>query len=570
MASASSHRKALWFALCHVLLFVSSTVTAQDERYAPFYANADIFLKAIGEAAERPSAESDRHRVTGITVPHHLLAADLMALGFTYVSNRQYDRVILLTPDHFKRSKAPFATSRAGFDTVLGAVDVDSDGIERLAVDAALVEVSDVLAKEHGLRSLLPFVKHYLPTAEIVPIAISLDATIEDWERLVELMRLMVTERTLIVQSTDFSHYLPHSEAVKRDQEVLNILSSGSAEAVARLLPVEHLDSIGSQYVHMRLQRLVWNALPVVVANKNSQAYTTVEVAETTSYVVQVFHRAQEGKPVLDDIANQNVYYFAGDTLFGRNLTYLLADPRVAEVARTEILGITRFRPIVLNLEGVILDNVPDAMRLSTMTMPARLAIGWLHSLGVVAVSLANNHTFDMGPTAFAEMEDMLEELEIQALRQGETADIGPFRLTALTDFKNARSSEVDLVSSKLLDTLFDAANDPPLFAFVHWGREGEIEAAPREDQLSHALRMRAYAAIIGAHSHRASDSIEALAGGQMQRVYSLGNFIFDQTANVASGKLLEVRFFEQGTFFSRLIELPNIYDVMRKASQEQ
>ena len=39
--------------------------------------------------------------VTGITVPHHLLAADLIARGFWAASAGQYDRIILISPDHF-------------------------------------------------------------------------------------------------------------------------------------------------------------------------------------------------------------------------------------------------------------------------------------------------------------------------------------------------------------------------------------------------------------------------------------------------------------------------------------
>jgi poly-gamma-glutamate capsule biosynthesis protein CapA/YwtB (metallophosphatase superfamily) len=45
-----------------------------------------------------------------------------------------------------------------------------------------------------------------------------------------------------------------------------------------------------------------------------------------------------------------------------------------------------------------------------------------------------------------------------------------------------------------------------------------------------------------------------------VQLVYSLGNFLFDQRSEQVSGALLEVTLFDQGTFFSRLIPLPNFY----------
>ena len=49
-------------------------------------------------------------------------------------------------------------------------------------------------------------------------------------------------------------------------------------------------------------------------------------------------------------------------------------------------------------------------------------------------------------------------------------------------------------------------------------------------------------------------------AGGEIAFVYSLGNFVFDQSRADATGALLEVRFFDQGTFFSRIIRIPNFY----------
>jgi poly-gamma-glutamate synthesis protein (capsule biosynthesis protein) len=55
------------------------------------------------------------HHVTGITVPHHLLAADLIARGFRCAAGGNYERIILLSPDHFRRSRQPFATTSGTF-----------------------------------------------------------------------------------------------------------------------------------------------------------------------------------------------------------------------------------------------------------------------------------------------------------------------------------------------------------------------------------------------------------------------------------------------------------------------
>jgi poly-gamma-glutamate synthesis protein (capsule biosynthesis protein) len=67
--------------------------------------------------------------------------------------------------------------------------------------------------------------------------------------------------------------------------------------------------------------------------------------------------------------------------------------------------------------------------------------------------------------------------------------------------------------------------------------------------------------AIVGTHSHRASAQIEALQGGEYQLTFSLGNLLFDQRSERSSGALLELRVFEQGTFATRLVPVPNLYE---------
>ena len=66
---------------------------------------------------------------------------------------------------------------------------------------------------------------------------------------------------------------------------------------------------------------------------------------------------------------------------------------------------------------------------------------------------------------------------------------------------------------------------------------------------------------IVGAHPHVAGKGLEALAGGTSLLAYSLGNFLFDQPGSRASGAVLELRFFPQGTFFARQVAIPNFYE---------
>ena len=69
----------------------------------------------------------------------------------------------------------------------------------------------------------------------------------------------LVDSDTLIVESTDFSHYLPQHEARRFDQQTLNVLASGSLDGIAALLQPQHADSVGALYIQTKLQKALFS-----------------------------------------------------------------------------------------------------------------------------------------------------------------------------------------------------------------------------------------------------------------------------------------------------------------------
>ena len=82
---------------------------------------------------------------------------------------------------------------------------------------------------------MLPFVARFFPKAKIVPVALRVDSKREDWLALVDALAPLIDSKTLVIQSTDFSHYLDHGKARRRDQQTMNALALNDPEAVTRL-----------------------------------------------------------------------------------------------------------------------------------------------------------------------------------------------------------------------------------------------------------------------------------------------------------------------------------------------
>lgn len=523
----------------------------EGELHPAFNGDDQLFRAAIEGA---PGGWSIRP--SGITVPHHLLVPDLLADGIGRAKGHDYDRVILLFPDHFRKLDTPFGTVSAGFETVLGPVKTDA--LSTVFAQDKFVSDDCALADDHGLRALLPFVADALPDVPVLPVAISIKTGIEDWQALADMLVPYVTDKTLILQSTDFSHYLPHHEARQRDQETLNILASGDVSAIGRLHQPDHIDSAGAMYVQMALQERLFGARPVILANKNSQDFSDVPVAETTSYIVAVF--SPESGPLPGPFSAERLV-LGGDTFFGRviskELPKELVGARLEGAARRATGGL----PLVLNLEGVLLPDPPEVLPHLTLGMPAGLATDWLDNFGAIAVNLANNHADDLGQTGLRESQLALTEAGIDFIGPGEQFRRPGLNLTALSDFRDGMADVLEAVD---LDAVLVTDPARASVAFLHWGSEFQTEPGPRELELAKNLRARGVSVIIGTHPHQASSGFTLLGGGETLVLYSLGNFFFDQPADIASGALAELTIFPQGTVFVRQHALPNLFDIAR------
>lgn len=530
-----------------------SAAVAADNPYLPARDPVPL-LSAI--AAEAPQFEVPAG-VTGISVPHHLLAADLIARGFWAASAGDYDRIIVISPDHFRKVRRGFGTTREDLDTVLGVVPSDAAAVDVLAA-SPLVEVLPRIATEHGIMAVAPFVAHFFPHARIVPVLASINSTPGDWAAMAEALAPLVTERTLIVQSTDYSHYRPAGEAVARDQESIATITAGDPAGVVPLLQPSHMDSKAAQFIQLTLQRAL-GAGPVILGNRNSVDYGG-NSRETTSYIVTAFLRDPTAATAFD-YADQQRLMFAGDVLLGRYFLPALRDPQRWALIRDTVLALTHALPLVINLEGVLLDEAVTGVETTAHVMVTDDAVPVLAALRVVAAGLANNHANDLGPTGLAETIAQLHRIAVLPLTHGSLTDLGAVRVLAL-NFVGGKMVQDAIADPDALDWVCGLHAAPPLVAYVHWGKEYVTAGGEVERRIADTLARCGVSLIVGNHSHQAAAALEPLRGGAVQSVYSLGNFLFDQTSPRGSGALLELRVFRQGTIAARLIPIPNLFEL--------
>jgi len=544
--------------LAPLLLFVALSgipLRASDAPFPPFYHSAAPFRAAIDGVKTVPLDPPP----TGVTVPHHALVLDLIAETLSLARGGDYERIVLVSPDHFRRTETAAAVATRDFLTVLGPVPTDEAASRKLA-ENPLVTVSSLASHEHGFRAILPFLAEWFPGVPVVTFAVGIRTTPEDWRGLADALDPIVTEKTLVIQSTDFSHYLTPAESRAMDAETLAFIALGDPDAIVDLDQPDHIDSKAAQWIQMTLQQRR-GASVTVVNNRNSAQYAADgEVPrETTSYVPQVWRR----EPVPASALPGEAWYFGGDFHLGRGLAEIADDPSAFAWLEQRMRSHTEGRPVILNLEGVLVDAPPDPATLHPMqiVMRTKPTLDLLKRWNVAGVVVANNHSLDLGPEMLISMTKRLREEGFTVVGEGEVAAFPGFDLFAASDVRNRPDPAQQVLRAAdfpVLSGSTSAFPHRPRFAFLHWGAEYREGPDQRQLWLAGAAAKAGFDLLMGCHAHVPSKAMQRVEG--IFTLPTLGNLLFDQSERQRGSVLLEVRFFEQGTYATRVIPVGNLY----------
>ncbi len=187
-----------------------------------FYPGTPTVLSAAVQTylADAGSMQATRDRLPkALIVPHagYVYSGPVAAPAYRRIAagRASVRRVVLLGPVHRVPIRGLALPAAQAFATPLGTVEVDAEAAA-LALDLPQVQVSDAAhALEHSLEVQLPFLQTVLDDFKIVPFAVG-DATAEEVGEVID--RLWGGSETLIVVSSDLSHYHPYAAARQIDR----------------------------------------------------------------------------------------------------------------------------------------------------------------------------------------------------------------------------------------------------------------------------------------------------------------------------------------------------------------
>ena len=121
----------------------------------------------------------------------------------------------------------------------------------------------------------------------------------------------------------------------------------------------------------MRLQRDFFRSNAMVVANRNSDPQGR-HGPNTTSYIVTVYAKTAAAGARLR-YPDRSITYFGGDIFLDDSSTAALADHQSAEQIVEQVRTLTGGSPLIVNLEGVLLDEPPEGIPVDLHYMRAAL-----------------------------------------------------------------------------------------------------------------------------------------------------------------------------------------------------
>lgn len=142
---------------------------------------------------------------------------------------REIRRVVLLGPDHRVSVRGLAAPEADAFETPLGAVRIDRAALEPVLALPQVICSDEPHAREHSLEVHLPFLQLLLDDFALVPLVVG-DAHPEEVEQV--LGRLWGGSETLVIVSTDLSHYHDYATARRIDAQTVRAIEALAPEAI--------------------------------------------------------------------------------------------------------------------------------------------------------------------------------------------------------------------------------------------------------------------------------------------------------------------------------------------------
>lgn len=241
------HKNILNLILRLFLIFLSVMLTPRPGLHAEtirkpvvagsFYPNDAKQLTALIQRLTKDAAKTELllpadRPLKALIMPHagYPYSGLTTAHASRVLSSGRFKKVILMGPDHRVGFRGCAVSHVDAYDTPLGPVPLHPDAA-RLREQSEIFRAISLSDKnEHSIEVILPFLKYYIKNFSLVPIVMGPG----DIGQYVDAVDTIIGPDTLVVASSDLSHFLTYKDAVAKDRATIDMILRLDDETLSR------------------------------------------------------------------------------------------------------------------------------------------------------------------------------------------------------------------------------------------------------------------------------------------------------------------------------------------------
>lgn len=225
-----------------------------------FYPASPAKLKGmIGQFLKLASPQEDSGNLIALICPHagYIYSGEIAAYSFRLLEGKKIDTVILLGPSHRFSLRGASIWPGGVYQTPLGEVKVNEQMATLIADSSESITFEpQAHLQEHSLEVQVPFLQMVLKDFKIVPILIGRlsSEALEDIGR--KLAMILKNPGSLLIISTDLSHYHSYDEAMAMDKNTLNTIQAKDCEKLKAMVKNGGAELCGAMPVMLLLETI--------------------------------------------------------------------------------------------------------------------------------------------------------------------------------------------------------------------------------------------------------------------------------------------------------------------------
>lgn len=248
----------------------------------------DCYVHAVGPGS-RPAVSDGPPTIGGLVAPHAGVPFSGPVAAHAYAALAESGRpetVVVIGPNHTGVGASVALPSADRWRTPMGELPIATDLREVIAEETDAMIDDRAHAREHAAEVQLPFLQDHYGEVSILPISLRRQ-DVGTARRLGSALGTARDETTVIVASSDFTHYEPHDVALERDEFALDRIRADDPDGLVETVAREGLSVCGYGAIAAMLHAVSGNPQVLAHATSGDTAGSRAEVVGYAAVAVE-------------------------------------------------------------------------------------------------------------------------------------------------------------------------------------------------------------------------------------------------------------------------------------------